>query len=293
MQDKHACNNVTITQSQLDNLDGTKTNQKTGDSTRAVGGTDVMSTMALAKSWSNRRRQEKGKLMKGIDITKLVCGIAAGVMLATPQAKAGLTETFTLNNGNTGLGGDPGPFGTVTVTWVDSTHATVTLTGNTVVSGANTYVYSFGDGGTIGLNLNAALVNKIADVTLTGLSLTDAGHSSTPPSFKDVASGNEDGFGNFNFQIDLNAGWGSAASKLSFGLTLNQGTWASVSDILNLNNKNFDVAAHVFPTLNGADQGLSTGFAATPEPTTMIAGALLLLPFGASTLKIVRRKKAE
>ena len=29
---------------------------------------------------------------------------------------------------------------------------------------------------------------------------------------------------------------------------------------------------------------------AVPEPTTMIAGALLLLPFGASTLRILRKK---
>ena len=28
-----------------------------------------------------------------------------------------------------------------------------------------------------------------------------------------------------------------------------------------------------------------------PEPTTMIAGALLLLPFGASTLRILRRNR--
>ena len=31
---------------------------------------------------------------------------------------------------------------------------------------------------------------------------------------------------------------------------------------------------------------------AVPEPTTMIAGALLLLPFGASTLRILRRRTA-
>jgi hypothetical protein len=29
-----------------------------------------------------------------------------------------------------------------------------------------------------------------------------------------------------------------------------------------------------------------------PEPTTMIAGALLLLPFGASTLRVLRRRTA-
>jgi len=34
------------------------------------------------------------------------------------------------------------------------------------------------------------------------------------------------------------------------------------------------------------------GVAPVPEPTTMIAGALLLLPFGASTLRILRRRTA-
>jgi len=33
-------------------------------------------------------------------------------------------------------------------------------------------------------------------------------------------------------------------------------------------------------------------FTAVPEPTTMIAGALLLLPFGASTLRVLRRRAA-
>jgi hypothetical protein len=31
---------------------------------------------------------------------------------------------------------------------------------------------------------------------------------------------------------------------------------------------------------------------AVPEPTTMIAGALLLLPFGASTLRMLRKRRA-
>jgi len=35
-----------------------------------------------------------------------------------------------------------------------------------------------------------------------------------------------------------------------------------------------------------------TGTAAVPEPTTMVAGALLLLPFGASTLRMLRRRTA-
>jgi hypothetical protein len=34
------------------------------------------------------------------------------------------------------------------------------------------------------------------------------------------------------------------------------------------------------------------GLVAVPEPTTMVAGALLLLPFGASTLRMLRRRQA-
>jgi hypothetical protein len=41
----------------------------------------------------------------------------------------------------------------------------------------------------------------------------------------------------------------------------------------------------------GAGQDLIWNVEPVPEPTTMIAGALLLLPFGASTLRILRRKR--
>jgi hypothetical protein len=40
------------------------------------------------------------------------------------------------------------------------------------------------------------------------------------------------------------------------------------------------------------DVNASFLFTPVPEPTTMVAGALLLLPFGASTLRIVRKKRA-
>jgi len=38
--------------------------------------------------------------------------------------------------------------------------------------------------------------------------------------------------------------------------------------------------------------GTFSAVSAVPEPTTLIAGALLLLPFGASTLRILRRRRA-
>jgi len=34
-------------------------------------------------------------------------------------------------------------------------------------------------------------------------------------------------------------------------------------------------------------------YVVVPEPTTMIAGALLLLPFGASTLRVLRRHRKQ
>jgi hypothetical protein len=37
---------------------------------------------------------------------------------------------------------------------------------------------------------------------------------------------------------------------------------------------------------------VAQSFHQVPEPTTIIAGALLLLPFGASTLRILRKKHA-
>jgi Protein of unknown function (DUF642) len=52
-------------------------------------------------------------------------------------------------------------------------------------------------------------------------------------------------------------------------------------------------------TIGGTDANAGNGFigldnlnvSAVPEPTTMIAGALLLLPFGASTLRILRKNR--
>ena len=44
------------------------------------------------------------------------------------------------------------------------------------------------------------------------------------------------------------------------------------------------------PNVPNSSQGLI--YTPVPEPTTLIAGALLLLPFGASTLRILRRNRA-
>jgi len=60
----------------------------------------------------------------------------------------------------------------------------------------------------------------------------------------------------------------------------------------------FDGAYSTPVTINGVTYGLNQDQLAidpnppfVPEPTTMIAGALLLLPFGASTLRILRKRQ--
>ena len=75
------------------------------------------------------------------------------------------------------------------------------------------------------------------------------------------------------------------AWNLPFALSLTSGTQYTV-----------DVVVYNEPQGSGNPTGARVEFtgnvSAVPEPTTMIAGALLLLPFGASTIRILRRKNA-
>jgi hypothetical protein len=282
----------------LINLAGNKTKQKASDSIKAAGGTDVMPTMALAKSWSNRSKQEKGKLMIGTDITKLVCGIAAGVMLATPKAKADFVFDLSTGNGALTQGGYSGPYASVDVHLIDSTHATVTFTSDTQVINGKTYIYLLGDGGSVGVNVNGT-------ATVSGITGANGGTGFTQvvpngkQQFTDAGAGNQSAFGQFSNTIDTFDGYGHSSDTISFELTAATGTtWSSANDVLKANANGAFAEGHIFVTTSPADASngaLVTGYAANggavPEPTTMIAGALLLLPFGMSTLKIVRSKK--
>jgi hypothetical protein len=70
-------------------------------------------------------------------------------------------------------------------------------------------------------------------------------------------------------------------SGLAYGqLTVN---WAGI-EIGNWDNGNA-----IIPASANIDSITVPGVAPVPEPTTIIAGAMLLLPFGASTLRILRK----
>jgi hypothetical protein len=223
--------------------------------------------------------------MKKTNIGK-IAGIAAAVAISvTPQAKADFI--FNLDAGNSAISGFSGPYAQVAVHLTDSTHATITFT--SLLNSGN--IYLLGDGGTVGVNVNAA------SWTLGAITGGNAGTGFSGGQYSDGGSGNEDGWGSFNQTINSFDGFTHSSDNVSFTVTDSSSTWASASDVLTANGSGFLAAAHIFVTTAPADannSALVTGFAAgtgvpVPEPTTVLAGLLLLLPLGASTIRVMRR----
>jgi hypothetical protein len=217
-----------------------------------------------------------------MNLMKIACGMAAGAMLATPQAKADFV--FDLINAN--IPG-AGPFAQVDVSLTSSTTATITFT--SLTAGGNIYLFG---GDAVGVNVNAT------SWTLGTINGANAGTGFSPGPFSDGGSGTMDGFGGFNQHISSFDGFTHSSDTISFMLTDTSGVWASASSVLVANEDGNLAAAHIFETsfpANQANGAINTGFASgvgvVPEPTTMIAGALLLLPFGASTFRILRKNR--
>lgn len=74
-----------------------------------------------------------------------------------------------------------------------------------------------------------------------------------------------------------------------FSTALNGGTYVGFEDLKTGNDYDYNDDTFVFFLPKGA----STITTVVPEPTTIVAGALLLLPFGISTLRILRNRKTE
>lgn len=166
---------------------------------------------------------------------------------------------FTLSLGNSAISGFSGPYAEVDVNRTSSTTATITFTSDTV--GGN--IYLMGDGGTVGVNVNAATW------TLSSITGSNSGTGFTPGPFSDGGAGNEDGFGSFNQTINSFDGFTHSSDTVSFVLTNTGGTWASAANVLTGNADGNTAAAHIFVTsspANASNGALATGFATIPIP---------------------------
>jgi hypothetical protein len=205
----------------------------------------------------------------------LLLGIALpALILGSPMiAKADLI--LNLSQGNSAIGGFTGPYGSVDIHLMDSTHATATFTAGS--GGGN--VYLFGDGGSVDLNVNGtyALVG-----TPTGTNLPSAGFST--PSFVANSPGQVDGWGHFDLSLNFFDGFKDAANSITFEIQDLSGTWASAAAVLMDNANGAEAAAHTFVCADPCTQAegaAATGFSANggtnipiPEP-----GALSILGF--------------
>ena len=190
---------------------------------------------------------------------------------------------YTLSNGNPALtgAGFTGPYATVTVNLVNSTHATVTFNSLTQTIGGNTYVYLMGDGSSGAVNVRAG------SWAISGMSGSNSYAGFNGPILSNAGSQNVDGFGVMNQTVDNFDGFSYAMTTLSFTLTNLSGTWANAGAVLIANIQGALAAGHIFVSAtnpaNASISALVTGFAGegpaghVPDggTTVMLLGAAL------------------
>lgn len=210
----------------------------------------------------------------------LLLAVALALTFGVGKATAD-TFDYSVSTGNDAISGYTGPYATVEVNRTSDTTATITYT--SLTNSGN--IYLMGDGGSVGVNVNAT------SWTLGTITGSNAGTGFSPGPYSNGGSGNEDGFGRFNQTINSFDGFTSSSDTISFTLTNTSGTWANAASVLTANSQGETVAAHIFVTTspaNAANGAITTGFAAdgpaaVPEPSTMaiaVLGALGFIGYG-------------
>jgi hypothetical protein len=188
--------------------------------------------------------------------------------LGLQQAKADFI--FQLTVGNSGLSGFPGPYATVDVHLVDSTHATISFT--SLTNGGN--IYLFGGVNAVDVNVNAT------SWTIGSFVATNSGTGFTPGPLSNTGSGTVDGFGVLNQTVSSFDGFSHTSNFISFSLTNTSGTWATANSVLIANSNGSFAAAHIFVTTspaNASNSALATGFASNGGTTVPDGGTTVML----------------
>jgi hypothetical protein len=239
---------------------------------------------------------EKNRMTRNL-IWKVALGVAAALTCSVRNASA---DSITISLGQTNLSNTyVGPFGTVTVTLTDSTHAQFVF--SSLSDSSYTYLMS-----KVGLNIHASSYALSGSVAYTQ---TSGGGFDAPTPFTIDTSSNQggfDGFGKFNFSVDPKAdGSSDAIESYTFTVKNNSGTWSSASDVLTANKKGVEISAHilVFNKSNVTKAGATdvTGYDGdqpgdnTPRTPVPEPGSLLLMAglFGSLGVAGYRRKRVS
>lgn len=180
--------------------------------------------------------------------------VAAAMTLAL-AAPASATVTISLDQGEGTAGGFPGPYAAVNVTRIDDTHATVQFLG--LQGGGNTYL--LGGANAFALNVNGTFTATTANV------LPTPTPGFTAPLVDSVGSGNVNGWGPFNFAVQMFDGYTHATLGAVISLTATGATsWATDLSVLAANSKGNLAAGHVYvapgTTPSPTSGALATGF---------------------------------
>jgi hypothetical protein len=202
-------------------------------------------------------------------LNRVLLGLLMAAVLMAATAQPGAAFVLTLGLGNTAIAGYSGPFGTVEVTRLTGTTATIKFTSDVGPIGG--YRYGFGGESSSAFNLaDAANVN----ITFGALTKFNPAQSLVGPLSSD-GSGNVSSWGIFNRRYKNFDGFGRAYSEVTYSLTKTSGSWATEDDILVANADGYRVAAHIFIANEDWTNANATGYATeglstVPEPMTLM-----------------------